>query len=397
MPRMLTIITVIVLAASLGLFLLSQQKEPFNVEGGEDQLAQTQPQSVVEWRKLIDSRFAGDQACAECHQSEFDAHQRSGHSRTATPADHSELARALDGQNYTDPNRDTVYQFERKPNGLLVGIEGTDPEPVFPVQWLIGSGTHAQTPVSIDPTSRNGVEFRWSWFASTQELGLTPDHERFDTFRPASLECFGRPMDAQQVLACVNCHMTAVPPPTVVPTQEAFLPNVGCERCHGPRKDHVELAKQGRASEAKPLLEWSHAETYLRQCAQCHRDETNAPTDSTPASLARFQPYGILKSKCYLNSGKKLSCANCHDPHDVTSRDPEHYVQACNACHAGPKQVACSLNPDGDCVDCHMPTVEWHPGISFHDHWIRLDRTDPKDDARAVLDAVHKSSPEASP
>ena len=25
-----------------------------------------------------------------------------------------------------------------------------------------------------------------------------------------------------------------------------------------------------------------------------------------------------------------------------------------------------------DCIGCHMPAVEFVPGISFHDHWIRL-------------------------
>lgn len=372
MPRRLLFAIAIVVATTAALILLSQQNQRSDVLSDSVTSAPSHPPSVVAWRKLIDSRFAGDQACAECHQPQYEAHLRSGHSRTATLAHLSERARELQKHSYADPVRDMLYEFRLDSHRLYAGIQGTDSTPAFPVHWLLGSGTHAQTPVSIDPVSRNGVEFRWTWFAARQQWGLTPDHERFDEFQPASLECFGRPLGAQQALACVNCHMTVVPTTDVVPTQHAFVPNVGCERCHGPRKDHIQLAKQGKAAEAQPLLQWNSADIYMRQCAECHRDESNTPEDSSPASLARYQPYGIQKSKCFLNSNRQLSCANCHDPHDATSRSPAQYVQACNQCHTKPDQVKCPDNASGNCIECHMPAVEWHPGIQFHDHWIRV-------------------------
>lgn len=365
----------VLLCAVLGVVWLFQpsprpeEKEPTSPEEAEERVSQ----SI--WRESIEERFAFDEACAECHQEQYEAHQRSGHSRTATRVENASPFEELLGETYRDPRRDQTFRFQKRDGLVLAGIEGVDREPAFPVHWLLGSGTHARTPVSIDPQSGMGVEFRWTWFAHSGEWDLTPDHERFDDYRPGSLECFGRPLQPGQALACMGCHMTVVPPSHVPPTPEAFVPNVGCERCHGPRKNHVELAHQGRAAEAKPYFLYDDPETYIRQCAQCHRDETNIPENTPAKSLARYQPYGLLKSACYLKSGKGLTCSNCHDPHDHAAKSREKSLRACAVCHSAPDQVHCSVpvqQSAGDCITCHMPAVEWHSGISFHDHWIRV-------------------------
>lgn len=320
------------------------------------------------WQDTINAHFAFDHACEECHLEEFKAHQRSGHSRTATRMELSELSTRLSGKRFNDPRRQQVYQFSAQTGQFIVSLAG---EADFPVHWLLGSGTHAQTPVSIDPTTGHGVEFRWSWLAHQHNLGLTPDHDRFDDYRKHSLECFGRPLDPQQALACLNCHMTAVPPQGVAPLRDMFYPNVGCERCHGPRKEHVRLAKLGRAEQVKPMFTYDNPQVYLDQCAQCHRDESNIPADAEENSLARYQPYGLKKSRCYQQSNA-MTCSTCHDPHDRTANDRRIYIEKCLQCHQTPQQVTCSVNSAGDCIQCHMPAVEWTSGIRFHDHQIRI-------------------------
>jgi len=330
--------------------------------------AQPSPSGINQWQAFITEHFAFDEACKDCHVEQFAAHQRSGHSRTATPMRETNVADKLDGTEYRDQRRDQSFTFKRSSDSFLV--QATEENP-FPVHWLLGSGVHARTPVSIDPVSGHGVEFRWSWFAHLDGIGVTPDHQRFDDYKPHSLECYGRPLDPKQALACVNCHMTAVPPDGVSPTQDMFYPNVSCERCHGPRKEHVRLAKLGQAEEAKPLLQYNDQTTYMRQCAQCHRDETNIPPNSEQSALARYQPYGLQKSKCF-QSSKNMTCSTCHDPHDSTSSDRRMYNDTCLQCHQAPEQTPCALQPAGDCVTCHMPAVEWEAGIEFHDHWIRV-------------------------
>ncbi|MCM2373578.1 multiheme c-type cytochrome [Aporhodopirellula aestuarii] len=340
-------------------------------------------QSLMAWREFVANNFAGDEACAECHAAEYAAHQRSGHSRTLTLMTKSILASELSEQGmHKDSRREQEFTFTATADTFLVRDEANAPGIAVPVTWLVGSGIHAQTPIAVDELTQKGVELRWSSFAGHVEVGLTPDHERFDEFVPGSIECFGRPLDASDIRACLGCHSTIAAPPSIPIMQSLVIANVGCERCHGPRKDHVDLAHHGFAEQAKPMLKYENAEAYMDACAACHRDENSVHPDAKAFELARFQPYGIKRSKCYLQSDGQLTCSTCHDPHDTVSHDRLRSIAQCVNCHdgahdagqeaAGIVKAICSHEPSGDCIECHMPAVEWAGEISFHDHWIRV-------------------------
>ncbi|MBB3209082.1 hypothetical protein FHS27_004918 [Rhodopirellula rubra] len=355
-------------------------------------------QSLFAWRNFVSNTFAGDQACAECHAAEYAAHQRSGHSRTLTLMPQSDLASTLSNQGvYKDSRREQQFTFTATEDTFVVRDDSNAPGVAVPVTWLLGSGTHAQTPIAVDEITQKGVELRWSSFprhdaTRPSEIGLTPDHERFDDFQQGSIECFGRPLDSSDIRACLGCHSTVTSPPSLPIMESMVIANVGCERCHGPRKDHVDLANQGLAEQAKPRLKYENAESYMNTCAACHRDETSVHPSATPDELARFQPYGIKRSRCYLESPGHLTCSTCHDPHDTVSHDRASSIAQCQRCHGNPDhgsgyyrsadhdaatfadapQAVCTHEPTGDCIECHMPAVPWSEGISFHDHWIRI-------------------------
>ncbi|GAA5511143.1 hypothetical protein Rcae01_06656 [Novipirellula caenicola] len=330
-------------------------------------------QAVAGWNQLISANFAGDQACAKCHEKEYEAHLRSGHSRTLTRIDESTLASKLaETRHYQDPRRDQIFEFSQNEGSLWVRDVANASGVAIPVTWLLGSGTHAQTPIAVDESTQSGVELRWSYFANRDQLGLTPDHERFDDFAAGTIECFGRPMDAADMRACLGCHSTLTPPPSLPLINSLVVANVGCERCHGPRKKHVALAHLGHAEEAKPMLRYETAEAYMDACSTCHRDESSVKPDATPNELVRFQPYGIKRSRCYLESPDKMTCSTCHDPHDTVSHNRAVSIDQCKQCHGNASSSECSHQPTGDCIDCHMPAVEWTSGIAFHDHWIRI-------------------------
>lgn len=329
--------------------------------------------TVTAWKTLISANFAGDQACAACHEKEYQAHQRSGHSRTAIRMNESTFADRLAELTVVhDAQREQTFRFERTGDQLIVRDHNHAKGVSIPVTWLLGSGDHAQTPIAVDEFTQSGVEMRWSYYSGTDSIGITPDHEQFESFQPGTIDCFGRPMDAADIRSCLGCHSTITPPPSLPIMNELIVKNVGCERCHGPRKKHVELAHVGLAEDAKPLLTYETAESYMDSCATCHRDASSVDPDSTVSERARFQPYGIQRSRCYLETPGHLTCSTCHDPHDTVSKKRSESMDQCKRCHDQMIASGCAHQPQGDCIECHMPLVPWTAGIEFHDHWIRI-------------------------
>ena len=130
------------------------------------------------------------------------------------------------------------------------------------------------------------------------------------------------------------------------------------------------------------------AESLLKLCGACHRHPSSArPGQIRPDNpfLARFQPVGLMQSKCYARSEGALSCVTCHDPHARSSPDRVSYNAICLECHGahGPtampaagihSRVVCPVSPRERCVECHMPQVDSGQHILFSDHWIRVRR-----------------------
>lgn len=329
-------------------------------------------EQVEAWKALIAANFAGDAACASCHVEEMKAHKRSGHSHTAVMMHDSQWANALlELATYEDPRRDQRFRFQTRDNQFTVQDVANPGTPAMPVTWLLGSGVHAQTPIWVDEQSQRGVEMRWSYLAPSDAIGVTPDHERFDDYRQGTIECYGRPLDNASVRACLACHTTMSPPPNLPIRQDLYIANVGCERCHGPRKKHVLMAEQGLAEQAKPLVTLDNPAAAMKVCVQCHRDADSVSSTATPEELVRFQPYGLKKSRCFIESAGKMGCSSCHDAHDAVSTDRSLYIERCQQCHQPKSSNDCPQMPTGDCIQCHMPAVEWTAGIEFHDHWIR--------------------------
>ena len=89
-----------------------------------DSQEEDQPVSLTpteSWQRFIATNFAGDQACAECHRKEYDAHQRSGHSHTAIQMAESPLAKRLaEIGTYQDSRRDQRWSFKLNQGKFLV-------------------------------------------------------------------------------------------------------------------------------------------------------------------------------------------------------------------------------------------------------------------------------------
>ena len=342
--------------------------------------------------------FVGTTRCAECHSDKALAHTTSGHSKTFHKVEDLPIPTQLDGQSYVDPVRETTLKYEKEGDGLSVRIPeifGDDP---FPLQYALGSGQHAFTFLTLVPGPGGdavGIEHRVSLFSEAGAdrtdvpggaLGLTPGQHTNSINE--DVDNFGRIVSGKALTDCVRCHTTTA---EIRGGEVAnLIPSVGCESCHGPGSEHARVmtATPSKSSSAQPrhirqpgqmfATEWS-AIDEIRLCGQCHRMPEDVRSDRvTPyhPSTIRFQPIGLLKSRCFLESDRSLSCSGCHDPHSHASLTTQSdYVQTCLKCHSSTGKgdaTDCPVSPRNNCIECHMPPVQIHPGVYFHDHWIRV-------------------------
>ena len=330
--------------------------------------------------------YVGAQACRECHPGEYAAHSVSGHNRTLRPAGSGLLGRLLAGQHVSDPEEpDVEWTYELRDGRLFVTrSEGGNSGPLIPVDFAVGSGQHATTFVSLlragEPGKRLGVEHRLTYFAHSKSLTLTPGQHKFSK---SGQSRYGYVLTPELIQDCINCHSTrtSARDPKVLDV-ETMIPNVSCERCHGPGRSHVEKARTGTPAEGLGVLlgPGGDALSEVRACGNCHRlPHQFSPSEirSGNAVIARFPSVGLMQSKCYNASQGALRCTTCHDPHARVSHDQINYQDVCLSCHRAAPQATCSVSPGSGCIDCHMPKRKVGRGLEFSDHWIRVPAAGP--------------------
>jgi hypothetical protein len=326
------------------------------------------------------SPYVGDRSCRECHPGESSLHARSGHARTLRPAAETDVARKLNGVTVADPERpDVSWSFALEAGKFTTTRREADEVRRMAVEYAFGSGRHAVTFGTLtdrDPTHPSLLEQRLTFLAHADRPGLTPGqslagHAEGNT-------PYGRHHSAENTRKCFACHATTTSDrgPFRLDT-ETMIPDVSCERCHGPGRDHAEAARRGagRASLAMPLGPGrSSPIEEIRACGECHRVPEMVAAGGIRvenAALVRHQPVGLMQSACFIKSGGAIGCTTCHDPHDRTSGDTAAYEAACLKCHAGPSNTPCPTSPRNNCIPCHMPRRDVARGMMMTDHWIR--------------------------
>ncbi|MEJ7595905.1 MAG: multiheme c-type cytochrome, partial [Planctomycetaceae bacterium] len=302
------------------------------------------------------------------------------HSRTFSATRDSSAAQSFcDGRHFAGDSYGE-YEYKCDEEGLAVALKDRFPGRLFPLDFAIGSGAHAVTFLTLlkDGDETVAVEHRMSWFRNGEVAGITPGQSEVE---PAGdMSYFGKVFRGDEMHRCVNCHVTTG---RIIDGEIRDLTaGIHCERCHGPGAAHAVAAIAGDMDTALSAIRshWTSAEE-VAMCGDCHRMPRDVTTDRLtkyPNSLVRFQPIGLLQSNCYLNSGGALRCTTCHDAHDgVHSRSIERQTESCLSCHSHADQTKCAAKETAKCIECHMPAIELVPGVSFHDHWIRVRRDTP--------------------
>ena len=332
-------------------------------------------------QKLAQVGYIGSRSCGECHPGESASFSRSGHALTLRPADKVPLAHKLDGKVVADPELPHVRWTYTRQNGQLrvTRISANGNSEQFVLDYAFGSDHHATTFVSLAESKwMPATEHRLTHYSRDDIFRVTPGQSAAKPYPGTNPH--GRELPDWETRACFQCHATLISAagPDLLKLDE-MIPNVSCERCHGPAASHVAAARAGETASSILSMpfgpdQWT-AETQMALCGKCHRHPSEAlPGRLRPEipALARFQPIGILQSKCFQASNGTLSCVNCHDPHARSSADRSLYVAACLQCHGAESQTHCSVSPKSDCIGCHMPLVDTGQRVLFTDHWIRV-------------------------
>ncbi len=338
------------------------------------------------------SEYAGSAACKPCHEQLYASYAKHSMARTGMRAidtlDRTWLARIFDagtpvvharsGFSYRPLRRGTKYFVEE----ALLGADGTAIATwQEPVTHVLSAGSYG-----LALYSRHGeqlVHIPIDYYTKAARWDLDP-------------MAFGGNPRFTNALGpfCASCH-------TDDPAQRFLDPlpqGVGCERCHGPSKRHVEsLAVEDTVNPAR-----LPARRQLDICTQCHQSTNpilrdgrdhfdfrpGEPVDafrvnfiSEPGERDRMKLLAhaerLTRSRCWTASRDKMTCTTCHDPHvSSLEKTDAWWDDRCMQCH---QRSACTDTPEhrtaaGDhCWTCHMRsgTTGDVPLVVITDHWIQ--------------------------
>ena len=239
------------------------------------------------------------------------------------------------------------------------------------IHFVVGSGNRTRTYLHHSPDGKL-FELPVSWYSEKGSFwAMSPGYDS------RSHHGFQRRIHH----GCMFCHNAY---PEIEPGSDSFgrasffrgkIPEgIDCQRCHGPGRNHVAVAKKADAS-----LEAVRAsirnpgrmspERQMEVCMQCHLETTSAPLPPFIHRFGRgvfsFRPgdelsdyvlhfdhapgaghddkfvivnaaYRLRQSLCFEKSGGALTCVTCHDPHDIPrgEKAARHYAEVCRSCHA---------------------------------------------------------------
>lgn len=332
------------------------------------------------------ARYAGSQACAQCH-ADYAKHQiDSAMGRALETCANCQLLR--ERPLLTWQNGKYQYKIERKGEQSLFTVTDGVETITEPILWCFGKGDAGQT--YVFKHAGQFYESRASYFTKINGLDATLGSPK----KPPVLltEALGRQMQSADTKDCFSCHATAALSEGNLQLDK-MTPGVTCEACHGPGTEHIAAAKAGKfagkfVTADKSIFNPATLDAYdLSQqfCGACHRSWESVMTSGVRGiGNVRFQPYRLTYSACYDPEDKRISCTACHNPHEAPPHEVTAYDSKCAACHqvkgqtqaaktgAGKRAAACRVGTT-KCASCHMPRYEI-PGshFTFSDHFIRV-------------------------
>src|SRR5579884_621190 len=325
-----------------------------------------------------------EQPCARCHPKEVQGFLATPMGQSMGPP-----GRGPSGTYYHSLSG-TRFMVHSSAGHMTQRMERDGLASQYSIAYSVGSGAHAVA--YLIQVGNHLFESPLSYYA-VSGWGMSPGYEHLkapDFYRAVRPQClFCHVGEARPIAGTLNAYRN---PPFAA---EA----INCERCHGPATAHLRNPVPGSMINPRKLPPRARNSV----CEQCHLDgEVSIPnpgkqiTDfragenledvytvyvyqssrapSHPNALTIIsQSQQLALSKCARQSGDRLWCGTCHDPHALP-KDPVAYFRArCLECH-GASLLASHPKPSENCFGCHMPRLPAGRGghTIFTDHRIAI-------------------------
>jgi tetratricopeptide (TPR) repeat protein len=343
--------------------------------------------------------YVGSKACAQCHKDIFDSYLPTNMARALSlPGPLLQSGKLSLPITVFDDKLNRYFQVFAKDSDLYQAVYRYDKDgkteyrETEKVSYVIGTGRNGMGFL----VQRGNYLFQapLAYFPADQTWALSPGYESRDYG-------FTRPITAE----CVTCH-SGIPRPVMANVGLYADPpfgelGIGCENCHGPGQLHVAQRQKGLPLRGTDLtiVNPARLSPHLANdvCIFCHEagdarvlkagktfldfrpgtalEDTVAVIDSTSShSVGPAVPlvgyyFQLQLARCYRESGDRLKCITCHDPHvqPAPSESAAYYRRKCLQCHTDqscrqPLASRLHASPSDDCVSCHMTT---RPAVRF--------------------------------
>ena len=356
----------------------------------------------VKQAALTNARYAGSEACRECHSAEYANWRQTGMAKMFRPYRAEDAIADFSGTPVVNGEARAVQAGDRR--FIELRDDATGRWSRYAIDYLIGSKWQqayatklATGELLVLPIQYSRVEKAWvNYWKLVDGESARSDLGHFQ----------GIPDGALYQRDCAPCHTSQLRYSAAAPESSTFREGgVDCEMCHGPSLGHAEEMRAGRKPSARPAAEPPvdfrrlAPEESVAICGQCHMQsaihepEAGGAVNYSDGGGAFYRTYRVhllsdftrkafyadgrfkattfigeafMRSRCFREGG--ATCVSCHNPHSSDAASNTKSLkfapdsnEMCVQCHASmrehPEKHAhhAATSAASRCVTCHMP------------------------------------------
>ena len=374
-----------------------------------------QAESSAADTEVVSHEYVGTGTCKQCHETQYQLWSGSHHELAMQVADERTILGDFNDASFE--HFDTPSTFFRRDEDFFVNTLGPDGEPAdYQIAYTFGAEPLQQYLIRFPGGALQALGIAWDTRPEDQGgqrwFHLYPDQ----AVRPGDALHWAGP-NQNWNYQCADCHSTNLDKRFHLATKTYDTTwseiTVGCEACHGPGSQHLELMRAGDHSVPSGGFRVSldSAAQEIETCAPCHsrRGAIAGVEADGEGFLNRYLP-SLLDESLYHADGQILEevyvygsflqskmqqrgvrCSDCHDPHGAQVRTSGNDL--CTRCHQErtPAEFVTlqakaydspehhfheSGSPGARCVNCHMPSKLYMVVDERRDHSFRIPRPD---------------------